>query len=190
MSVPPSITPQPKGNQPKGVPPKGVQPGPPPRIRTAPQAGGSRPAPRPMPASMPPAQPPRQHNPKPAPVAAERRFVRLALERVDPWSVMKTAFLLSVAVGIMTIVAAVVVWFSLDALHVFAKIKDQVQQLGGEKSLQAGVEYLKLSRAVSLATVVAVVNIILSTALATIGAMIYNVTTHLIGGIYLTLADD
>ncbi|MBS6933726.1 MAG: DUF3566 domain-containing protein [Actinomyces graevenitzii] len=127
-----------------------------------------------MPASMPPAQPPRQHNPKPAPVAAERRFVRLALERVDPWSVMKTAFLLSVAVGIMTIVAAVVVWFSLDALHVFAKIKDQVQQLGGEKSLQAVVEYLKLSRAVSLATVVAVVNIILSTALATIGAMIYN----------------
>ena len=55
----------------------------------------------------------------------------------------------------MTIVAAVVVWFSLDALHVFAKIKDQVQQLGGEKSLQAVVEYLKLSRAVSLATVVA-----------------------------------
>ena len=37
------------------------------------------------------------------------RRARLVLSRVDPWSVMKLAFLLAVAVAIMTVVATAVV---------------------------------------------------------------------------------
>src|SRR3546814_8710667 len=38
------------------------------------------------------------------------RRARLRLTRIDPWSVMKAAFLLSVALGIVTIVAVTIVW--------------------------------------------------------------------------------
>ena len=74
---------------------------------------------------------------------------RLALTRVDPWSVMKASFLLSFAGGIMLIVATAVVWFMLDAMHVFATIEDLVKTVAGERSntFSAIVAYLELPRA-------------------------------------------
>lgn len=120
------------------------------------------------------------------------RRVRLALTRVNPFSVMKVAFLLSVAMGIMVVVAAAFVWFMLDAMHVFSTIEDLVSTVMDTESnaFTALLEYMKFSRAISMATIIAVVNIILTTALATIGAFLYNITARLVGGIHLTLADE
>ncbi|SDN35218.1 Transmembrane protein of unknown function [Actinomyces ruminicola] len=120
------------------------------------------------------------------------RRVRLALTRIDPWSVMKASFLLSVAVGIMLVVAAAFVWFMLDAMHVFSTIQDLVGTVmdSSNNAYSALLEYMKFSRAISMATVIAVVNIILTTALATIGAFLYNITAALVGGVHLTLADE
>ena len=124
-------------------------------------------------------------------IAGPRR-VRLALTRIDPWSVMKVSFLLSVAAGIMLVVAAAFVWFMLDAMHVFSTIQELVGTVMDSESnaYSALLEYMKFTRAISMATVIAVVNIILTTALATIGSLLYNVTAALVGGVHLTLADD
>ena len=124
-------------------------------------------------------------------VAAPRR-VRLALTRVNALSVMKVSFLLSVATGIMLVVAAALVWFMLDKMHVFSTIQDLVGTMFDSESnaFTALVEYMRFSRAISMATIIAVVNIVLSTALSTIGALLYNVTAALVGGVHLTLADE
>ena len=42
----------------------------------------------------------------------------------------------------------------------------------------------------SLSIVFAVVDVVLLTAVATIGAFIYNVSANLVGGLHLTLTDD
>lgn len=119
------------------------------------------------------------------------RRVRLALTRINPFSAMKVAFLLSVAAGIMIIVAAAFIWFTLDALHVFSTITDLVGAIDSESNaFKALLEYMEFSRAISVATVIAVVNIVLVTALSTIGAFLYNVTASLVGGVHLTLADE
>ena len=124
-------------------------------------------------------------------VAGPRR-VRLSLTRINPLSVMKVSFLLSVAAGIMLIVAAAFVWFMLDTMHVFSTIRDLVGTVMDSKSnaYTALLEYLKFSRAISMATIIAVINIILTTALSTIGALLYNVTAAFVGGVHLTLADE
>ena len=124
-------------------------------------------------------------------VAGPRR-VRLSLTRINPLSVMKVSFLLSVAAGIMLVVAAAFVWFMLDAMHVFSTIRDLTGTVMDSKSnaYTALLEYLKLSRAISMATIIAVINIILATALSTIGALLYNVTAAFVGGVHLTLADE
>ncbi|WP_103063233.1 DUF3566 domain-containing protein [Actinomyces qiguomingii] len=129
---------------------------------------------------------------KTAKTIAGPRRVRLALTRIDPWSVMKASFLLSVAAGIMLVVAAAFVWFMLDAMHVFSTIQDLVGTVmdSNNNAYSALIEYMKFSRAISMATVIAVVNIILATALATIGAFLYNITAALVGGVHLTLADE
>jgi hypothetical protein len=118
------------------------------------------------------------------------RRVRLAVSRVDPWSVMKLAFLLSVAVGIMIVVAAVVVWFTLDGLHVFATIDDLVKQVVGSGTDLSIMDYVSFEKTVSAATLVAVIDVFLLTALATIGAFLYNIVAALVGGVHVTMTDE
>ena len=124
-------------------------------------------------------------------IAGPRR-VRLSLTRVDPWSIMKVTFMLSVAAGVMFVVAAIFVWLMLDAMHVFSTIKELASTVlnSDSNAYTALLEYLKLSRAISMATIIAVINIILATALSTIGALLYNVTAAFVGGVHLTLADE
>lgn len=118
------------------------------------------------------------------------RRVRLNLSRVDPWSVMKLSFLLSFAIGIMIVVAAVVVWFALDSLAVFTTINDMLTEIVGQESPIDILGFLDLSRVVSGAFIIAIVDVVLLTALSTIGAFLYNITAALVGGVTVTLTDE
>jgi hypothetical protein len=115
--------------------------------------------------------------------------VRLAISRVDPWSVMKLSFLMSVAIGIMIVVATAVVWITLDSLHVFATINDLVTEILADSNIDL-MQYVEFDRVLSIATLVAVVDIFLITALATIGAFLYNITAALVGGVHVTMTDE
>lgn len=118
------------------------------------------------------------------------RRVRLTVSRVDPWSIMKLSFLLSIALGIILVVAVALVWTVLNEMEVFAKIHGIVDDIGAQRQFGQLLEYLEFSRVISAATVVAVVDIVLLTALATLGAFIYNFVAAMVGGLHLTLTDD
>ncbi|GAA1980711.1 hypothetical protein GCM10009718_17000 [Isoptericola halotolerans] len=124
----------------------------------------------------------------PAEVGSPRR-VRLSVSRVDPWSIMKLAFLLSVAVGIMIVVATGVVWYSLNSFGTFAVIQDFLVETMGPQTIDI-MQFVEFDRMISLATLIALVNMVLFTALATIMAILYNITAALVGGVHLTLTDD
>jgi hypothetical protein len=123
-------------------------------------------------------------------IAAGPRRVRLAISRVDPWSVMKLAFLLSIAIGIMTVVSTAVLWFVLDGMHVFSSVNKTVTEVVGTESVINILKYVEFGRVVSLAVLIAVINVVLLTALTTIGAFLYNIVAALVGGIHLTLTDE
>lgn len=124
-----------------------------------------------------------------APSSGPRR-VRLAVARIDPWSVMKLSFLLSVAIGIMLVVATAVVWYTLDGLAVFTSVNTTIAEITGDPTFFDLLEYAAFPRVVSLATMIAVVDVVLLTALATIGAFLYNIVAALVGGVTVTLTDD
>lgn len=116
--------------------------------------------------------------------------VRLTISRVDPWSAMKLGFLLSIALGIVLVVAVGLVWFVLNEMNVFAKLQEVVNDIGAQAQFGWLLEYMEFSRVISAATVIAVVDIVLLTALATLGAFIYNFVAAMVGGLHLTLTDD
>ena len=118
------------------------------------------------------------------------RRVRLVVSRVNPWSVMKMAFLLSIAIGIITVVAAAVVWTILNGMHLFANVNDLVESVVGDETQVNVLQYVAFSRTMSLATLIAVANIVLITALSTLGAFLYNIAAALVGGVHVTLTDD
>ncbi|MCW2866217.1 MAG: hypothetical protein JWR20_405, partial [Marmoricola sp.] len=124
--------------------------------------------------------------------ARRTRRAQLRLVQVDAWSVMKTAFLLSIALGIVLVVAVAIVWSVLGAAGVFTNINSAVQQaVGGESGSKFDItQYVGTSRIMGLTMLVAVFDVILITAIATLGAFLYNLSAALLGGIEVTLAED
>ena len=120
------------------------------------------------------------------------RKARLRLLHLDPWSVMKTAFLLSIALGIVTVVSVGVVWSVLDAAGVWNSINSTVGDvIGGETASTFDVQnYVGTSRVMGFTMIIAVVDVVLLTAIATLGAFLYNLAATLLGGIEVTLAED
>lgn len=120
------------------------------------------------------------------------RRARLRLTRIDPWSVMKTAFLLSIAFGVVTVVSVAMVWSVLGAAGVWDSINQTIQEsIGGPETSDLDVEnYIGTSRVLGFTMLVAAVDVVLLTAIATLGAFLYNMAAALLGGIEVTLAED
>lgn len=124
------------------------------------------------------------------PTRATPRRVRLTLSRVDPWSVMKIAFLLSVAAAIAAVVMVAVMWLVLSAMGVFNDVQEMLTTLESGSSTFDLMDYIGFGRVVSLSVVIGVIDIILITAVATLGAFLYNICASLVGGVQLTLSDE
>ena len=122
--------------------------------------------------------------------AGGARKVKLSIARIDPWSVMKLSFLLSIAIGIMIVVATWVFWYTLNNLGVFTSIDEMISGIAGPGAEVNILDYVARDRVLSLATLLAVVDVVLLTALSTIGAFLYNIVAALVGGIHLTMTDD
>jgi hypothetical protein len=123
-------------------------------------------------------------------VRAPRR-ARLYVTRVDPWSVTKAAFMLALAIGIVIVVAVGVVWWVLDTTGVFITVARSIDEIVG--SATTGFDllgYLEFSRVIGVAVVVASVEIVLVSFLATLFALMYNLTVGLTGGIEVVLSDE
>ena len=121
------------------------------------------------------------------------RRARLRLSRIDPWSVMKTAFLLSVAFGVVTVVAVLMVWSVLGAAGVWDSINQTVQDVIGDNASSSTFnvqDYLGTSRVVGFTVLVAAVDVVLLTAIATLAAFLYTMAAALLGGVEVTLAED
>jgi hypothetical protein len=121
------------------------------------------------------------------------RRARLRLSRVDPWSVMKVSFLLSIAFGIVTVVSVFMVWSVLGAAGVWSSINNTVSDtVSSPDNLSTfNIEdYLGMSRVLGFTMLVSVIDVILITAIATLGAFLYNMAASLLGGIEVTLAED
>lgn len=120
------------------------------------------------------------------------RKARLRVSKADPWSVMKVSFLLSIALGICTVVAAAVLWMVMNAMGVFSTVGATISEATGSNEsngfdLQA---FLSLPNVLIFTTIIAVIDVVLATALATLGAFIYNLSAGFVGGVELTLAED
>ena len=167
-----------------------------------PQAGAEEPGPRPGSDSRPAgATEPVPTGAAGATAGAARpamtgpRRGKLTVSRADPWSVMKMSFLISVALGIAGVAMVAVLWLVLNGMGVFSDIERTVSSVlssgatggGGQFNL---MDYIGFGRVVSLAIVIGVIDVILLTAIATLGAFLYNVCSALVGGLQLTLTDD
>ena len=112
----------------------------------------------------------------------------MQIRRIDPWSALKVSLVLSVALFFVWMIAVAFLYLVLGGMGVWSKLNSNVGDLltsgggGGGELVSSGTIF-------GGATLIGLVNIVLLTAMATCGAFIYNLTTDLVGGVEVTLAD-
>lgn len=122
---------------------------------------------------------------------ATGRISGLRLVRVEPYSVTRMAFVISVALMIVGVVAVAALWMVLAVFGVFSDINSSVSTLLSDDAASFDVkDYLGFTRIVGGTLILSGLNVILMTALATIGAHLYNLAAALLGGVEATFRDD
>lgn len=122
------------------------------------------------------------------------RKAHLTLSRIEPWSVMKFSFVISLVCFIVLFVAVAVLYTGLAYLGVFDAVTELVSSLtegddGGDDLNLDPASWFSPTRVLGYTALLGALNVILITALATIGAMLYNLAADLVGGLDVTLSE-
>jgi len=119
------------------------------------------------------------------------RQAHLTVARVEPWSVMKFSFVVSLVAFVILFVAVSLLYGALDGLGVFESLQRLVSSLTSSQG-SAGVnasKWFSASRVLGYTALLGSLNIVLITAMSTIGAVVYNLTSRLVGGVEVTLRE-
>ena len=122
------------------------------------------------------------------------RKAHLTVSRVEPWSVMKFSFVISLVCFIILFVAVAVIYTILSVLGVFDELTSMINALlegdGGEDELGLNpAAWFSPGRVLGYTGVIGALHIVLLTALATVGSMLYNLVADLVGGVDVTLSE-
>jgi hypothetical protein len=117
------------------------------------------------------------------------RRANLQIKRFDPWSVLKLSLVLGVALFFVWLVAVGVLYAVLDGMGVWDKLNGISSEILQPTDGGTGEPLISAGRVFGVAAIIGAVNIVLFSALSTVGAFIYNVSADLAGGLEVTLAE-
>jgi hypothetical protein len=122
------------------------------------------------------------------PAVPARRRARLTLTRVDPLTVAKVALVLATGLAIAFVVAILVLWVLFETAGVFDTVSRTINDVAGSQiDAQALVSFW---RVMGIALLLSVVQVVLTTALATLVAMLYNLAAYFVGGVQVTFTES
>jgi hypothetical protein len=154
----------------------------------------SPPAPAPVPTPVAPApKPAGPATAQPLRTPGKSKRARLVVRRVDPWSVLKFSLLFSLCLLVVFVVAVAALYFALDALGVFDSVNQFVRDVtqanaGGKPTGGIDVTF-SAGRIIGGAVVIGLINVVIITAISTLGAFLYNLCSDIVGGIEVTLGE-
>jgi len=125
------------------------------------------------------------------PEPAEARDAQLVVSRIEPWSVMKFSFMVSLVGWVVLFVVVAVLYFlfsSLGVFHAIEKTVGLVTSSSGNPGSNAA-SWFSAGTVLGYTMLAGAIDVILITALATVGSVVYNAVTRLSGGIEITLQE-
>jgi cell division protein FtsL len=128
---------------------------------------------------------------RPQATRPQSRQAQLTVERVEPWSVMKFSFLISLVAFVVLFVAVAILYFTLSKIGVFTQIEKTWGAVTYHDHQSSNLSaWFSASRILGYTMLIGAVNVVIITALSTVGAVVYNLVTALTGGIEVTLKES
>jgi len=115
--------------------------------------------------------------------------VRLKLVYIDFWSAVKLAFLVTICLGIVTVVLSVLVWVVLNITGIFGALDGTLGDILGDENFSIASTF-SLPTVALFSFVVAIINIVVGTALGAVTAMLYNLSVRLTGGLLVGFTNN
>ncbi len=117
-----------------------------------------------------------------APRKVSTKQVRLKLVYIDFWSVVKLSFLLSICLGIVQVVFAALIWSLLNYTGIFDRVNDLFREVLNDPSFSVTADF-SLVQVTLFTVIVAVLNVLIGTALGALSALLYNLAARVTGGL-------
>lgn len=115
--------------------------------------------------------------------------VRLKLVYIDFWSAVKLSFLIALSLGIVFVVASILIWAVLNSTGIFGKLDDILRDVLGDPQFSLGDSF-SLTQVALFAVVIAILNVVIGTALGAIASLLYNLSVRLTGGILVGFTNN
>ncbi len=122
--------------------------------------------------------------------AASTKQVRLKLVYVDFWSALKLSFLLAVVLGIVLVVVVFLVWTVIASTGIFDSVSQLFQDVAGEGSDFRLDSIIGLPQVMGFSIIVALLNVVVLTALGAIAALLYNLSVRITGGLLVGFTNN
>jgi hypothetical protein len=119
------------------------------------------------------------------------RQAHLTVTRLEPWSVMKFSFIISLVCFVILFVAVALLYGTLAGLGVFDAIQralSNVTSSQGSTGVNAS-HWFSASTVLGYTALLGALDVVLITAFATVGSVIYNLVSNLVGGVEVTLRE-
>ncbi len=111
------------------------------------------------------------------------RRVRRIVRKIDPWTVLKASFVFNAVMGLVFVLGTWVMW----SLVVQKGIPEKIIDLFDAVTIELTIEGELYFRIVVLLAIIGVIGM---TAFMTLGAVIYNLISDLVGGVEITVLEE
>ena len=121
--------------------------------------------------------------------ATATKQVRLKLVYIDFWSAVKLSFLIAACVAIVQVVAAFLIWMVLNSTGIFTQISSILVDILGDPTFSV-LDTVSLPKVMMFSAVVALLSVVVGTALGAISALVYNLSVKLTGGLLVGFTNN
>ena len=121
--------------------------------------------------------------------AVATKQVRLKLVYVDFWSAVKLSFLITLALGIVLVVASALIWLVLDTTGIFGNLDTLLQEILNDTSFSV-TSVVSFGTVLVFSIVAALLNTVIGTALGAVTALLYNFSVRMTGGLLVGFTNN
>jgi len=108
--------------------------------------------------------------------------VRLKLVYVDFWSALKLSFFVALALGIVTVVVAALLWIVLNSTGIFISLDGILGDLFGDPTFSISKDF-SFTTVMSFSAIIGLLNTVIFTVLGGVAAVLYNMIVKITGGL-------